>query len=81
MRSRPDELETAALELPPRERARLAHRLIESLDGEVSESPSEIERAWAAEIERRVAAYQAGEIDSVPASDVLEEARSLVKDR
>jgi putative addiction module component (TIGR02574 family) len=81
MPSRRTDLETAVLELPPRERARLAHRLIESLDNEAAESSTEVERAWATEIERRVTAYRAGEIETIPASDVFEEARSLLKER
>ncbi|MFW6012286.1 MAG: addiction module protein [bacterium] len=81
MPSRTDDLEAAALDLPTRERARLAHRLIESLDEDVTESPSDVERSWEAEIERRVAAYRSGELKTVPASDVFEEARSLLKNR
>ena len=69
-------LEAEALELSVRERARLAHRLLESLDEDVVEDPADVERAWASEIERRLAAYDAGEMEAIPASDVLAEARS-----
>lgn len=76
----PDDLETAALELPSRERARLAHRLIENLDAGTDIS-TDVKRAWDAEIERRVAAFRAGEMDAIPASEVFAEARSLVEER
>lgn len=81
MPSRRDDLEAAALELPTRERARLENRLIESLDDEAAEPSREVERAWDAEIERRVASYRAGEIDATPASAVFEEARALLRER
>ena len=64
------ELEAAVLSLPKDERARLAERLIASLD----EDP-EIEAAWAAEIRRRLDAMSRGEVEMVPAEDVISEAR------
>ena len=67
------ELEAAVLSLPKDERARLAERLIASLD----EDP-EIEAAWAAEIRRRLDAIDRGEVDMIPAEDVLAEARRRV---
>lgn len=45
-----------ALTLPPDERAWLASELIASLD----ESDPNVEAAWAAEIERRIAEVEAG---------------------
>lgn len=44
------ELEAAALQLPPRERARLAERLLESLE---TLTPEERDELWAAEALRR----------------------------
>ena len=55
------------LELPLDQRARLAERLLSSLD---ELSPTEIEQLWAQEAERRFAAYEAGEIKSHPADEV-----------
>lgn len=81
MSSRRNDLESAALDLPISDRARLAHRLLESLDAEATERPREVERAWNAEVERRLAAYRAGEVEAVSAAEVFEEARDLVKDR
>ena len=61
-----------ALLLPLPERAELAERLLESLDGL---SEKEIEALWAEEAERRVAAYRAGQVEAYPADDVHEEIR------
>jgi len=59
--------------LPPEERAKLAESLLESLHAPLAE----IEQAWADEIERRVAAFDRGEIPIYPAEDVFAEARRL----
>jgi putative addiction module component (TIGR02574 family) len=63
-------LEAAALSLPRSERARLAERLIASLDED-----SEVEQAWAAEIRRRLDSIDRGEVEMIPAEQVLAEAR------
>jgi putative addiction module component (TIGR02574 family) len=67
-------LEAAALSLPRSERARLAERLIASLDED-----SEVEQAWAAEIRRRLDALDGGEVELIPAEEVLAEARRRIK--
>ena len=78
--SRPAEkVEAEALELPIAERARLAQRLLESLDEDVVEDPDLVTRAWDIEIERRVREHRAGRTATIPASDVLAEARSRLK--
>ena len=74
-------VEAEALELPVQARARLAHRLLESLDEEVVEDPSEVARAWEAEIERRVQEYRAGRAETIPASEIFAEARSRLEHR
>lgn len=66
------ELEKAALELDHRSRARLAERLLESLD---ALSEGEIEALWLEEAESRAAAWDAGEIQGIPAQEVLRSAR------
>jgi len=68
-----DELESALLKLPAEERARLAERLIASLEEE-----SELEQVWYDEAERRLAELEAGSVREVPAEDVY---RSLGVDR
>ncbi len=67
-------LEAAALLLPPEERARLAQRLIASLDREPG-----IAEAWDQEIMRRIAEFHAGRLDSLSAEEVLAEARSRLR--
>ena len=52
-----------ALALPPLERAKLIDRLYQSLR---SEREMKIESAWAHESERRIDAYLAGHVDTVP---------------
>ena len=67
------ELEAAVLSLPKDERARLAERLIASLD----EDPA-VEAAWAVEIRSRLDAIDRGEIEMIPAEDALAEARRRI---
>lgn len=74
-----DRLEAEALDLPARERARLAHRLIASLDEDADEDPTEVERAWEEEICRRLAEVEAGKAELVPAEQVFAELRSRTR--
>ena len=67
--------EAVALELPVRERARLAQRLIESLDKGADEDPAEVEHAWDEEIRRRLEEYRTGRTRAIPASDVFRQAQ------
>ena len=55
-----DRLLQDALGLSEQERAEIAVRLIESLDVASDAEAAEVEAAWAAEIERRCAALDAG---------------------
>jgi len=70
------ELESEALRLDARSRARLAERLLGSLD-ELSET--EIEELWLDEAERREREWDAGEVEGIPAEQVLRELRSNSK--
>jgi len=54
---------TDALQLPAEERAALAGKLIESLDGEIEEGA---EAAWSVEIQRRLRRLDAGVARTVP---------------
>jgi putative addiction module component (TIGR02574 family) len=74
-----ERLETEALELPVRERAALAHRLIASLDEGPDDDPTEVELAWEEEISRRLAAYRSGEVQTISSDDVFEKARALLR--
>jgi len=68
------ELAEQARALAPEDRSRLVDLLLESLH----ESPlAEVEAAWAKEIERRVAAYERGEVQTFDAEDVFAEARRI----
>jgi putative addiction module component (TIGR02574 family) len=66
-------VEQQATALNAEDRAQLAEVLLESLHTEVAD----IEQAWKAEIEARVAAYDRGEVHLVDAADVFAEARRL----
>lgn len=66
-------IEEQAKALSAEERAKLAEAMLESLHAPISE----IEAAWAEEIERRVAAFDRGEIPAYAAEDVFAEARRL----
>ncbi|MEO8198771.1 MAG: addiction module protein [Thermoanaerobaculia bacterium] len=61
------------LELDHRSRARLAERLLESLD---ALSEGEVAALWLEEAERRAAAWDAGEVGGIPAREALRSARS-----
>jgi putative addiction module component (TIGR02574 family) len=62
-----EQLLDEALRLPEQERAEIAARLIESLEREVD---SDVDGAWAAEIERRCAALDAGQAVTSDWNDV-----------
>jgi hypothetical protein len=68
-----DELENEALKLESRERARLAEKLLSSLE---TLSPAEAERLWAEEALRRIEELEQGKAALRPASEVLRDARS-----
>ena len=65
------ELEAQALRLARHERARLAQKLIASLDEE-----DEIEQAWAEEAERRYEELHAGSVEALPAEQVFAQVHS-----
>lgn len=62
------ELLEEALELPLDERAKMAAELLESLQ----EAETDVEAAWATEIQQRVAAARAGELASTDWRTVLD---------
>ena len=67
-------VEAEALKLSPEDRAELAQRLIHSLFED-----SEVEEAWAVEVERRVAAIESGRSPVIPASEAIARARAALK--
>jgi putative addiction module component (TIGR02574 family) len=67
------QIEEQARALTAEERAKLAESLLESLRSPISD----IENAWADEIEQRIAAFDRGEISAYPAEDVFADARRI----
>lgn len=70
-----EQIEEQARALTAEERVQLAESLLES----VHEPIADIQAAWADEIERRVAAFDRGEIASYDAEDVFAEVRRIVR--
>lgn len=73
----PDRVEDIAAQgrlLSPQERVRLLDLLLESLDTTPS---GDMERAWAAEIERRVQAHERGDGELFDADAVMAEAEKI----
>lgn len=66
-----EEIELAAMHLSVSERAQLAQRLLASLDED-----SEIEQAWAEEIDRRLDEYERGAVQTVPGEEAFAKARA-----
>lgn len=74
MQTQFETLEAEALKLTISERAKLAEHLIASLDED-----SEIEEAWAAETERRIAEIENGTVELIPAAEAISRARAALK--
>jgi putative addiction module component (TIGR02574 family) len=72
------ELEDRALRLSLSERSQLIHRLIISLEGEPTESPEAIAKAWDEEIAKRVADMDAGRTKWIPADEVMVRLRTKI---
>lgn len=66
-------LEAEALKLPPEERAALADHLLASLSTE-----RDIDEAWAAEVEHRIAEIEAGRMALTPAEQAIARARQAL---
>ncbi len=64
------------MKLPPRERARLAARLIESLD---QEPDDERERAWLEEAKRRDKDMRDGKVKGITAEVAFKRIRSALR--
>ena len=70
------ELESKALKLSCRERARLAQRLLSSLD---QEADADAEQLWLEEAERRLGELKSGKVTGVPAQKVIKKTRSALR--
>ncbi len=73
------EIEAQALQLTPRERGDLAHRLIASLDGPAEDTPEAIAQAWDEEIARRMAEIDAGTAELIPHEQVLADVDEMLR--
>ncbi len=70
------DIESQALKLPARSRARLARRLISSLDGDAD---ADSERLWIEEAERRLDELESGAVTGIPADQVFAKVRSTLR--
>lgn len=70
-----EEILRHAVALPPDVRAELAERLIESLAQDVS---PDITSAQLAEVRRRIAQVEAGEVELIPGDEALAQVRNLL---
>ena len=69
-------IEEEALHLSPEDRAKLAQKLLMSLD---SLSEAEIEESWLVEAQRRAQEMDRGEVQPIPAEEVRRKARALLR--
>ena len=76
MSSQLEEIQRQIVTLPAREKAALAHQLIEELD---ESTDPEAERLWLEEATRRYAAYQRGDLSSRDGDEVMRSARERLK--
>lgn len=72
------DLEKDVMRLPAEDRARLAVRILSSLE-ETTESPEEIEKLCIAEAERRFQELRDGVVKGIPAREVFAELRAKRK--
>ena len=68
MNSHAEQILQSALSLTPDDRVEIAENLILSLD---EERAATIEAAWAAEIKRRIESIDNGEVQLIPADEVM----------
>ena len=62
--------------LAPQDRERLVDQLLESLN---ERAATELDASWEAEIQRRLADYDRGEVQAVDAEEVFAKARRLAQ--
>ena len=72
------EIEEQALQLSPKERGELVHRLIVSLEATPEDTPEAIAQAWDKEIARRVADMEAGRTRWIPADEAMARIRAKI---
>lgn len=71
-----EEIVAAALKRDHKERARLAGRLLQSLDEEEEKlTPAEVDALWLEEAERRLKEWEQGKVEGIPGDRVMKEFR------
>ncbi len=73
MSTKVDALETEALKLSPEDRVLLADRVLASVRGQ-----EDVEQAWCAEVDRRLAEVEVGDIRLIPVEDAIQRARQAL---
>jgi hypothetical protein len=71
MKPDPEQLLSEALKLPEKARARMASRLLESLDRDEADNPATIEAAWDEEIARRKQELAKGTVKAMTVEESL----------
>jgi putative addiction module component (TIGR02574 family) len=71
-----DQLATEAMKLSPRERVRLAQRLVFTLDEEIE---TDTEELWFAEAERRLEELRSGQVQGIDSEAVFRSAREALR--
>lgn len=71
-----EELEKEIRSLNSRQKATLAHVLIEDLDTDTDENA---EQLWIEEAQRRYQAFKNGEVEALPGDEVMRQARQRLK--
>ena len=76
MKATLDKVAADALQLPTQDRAALAQILLHILDEQPAGDPTEVRRAWEAEVERRVDDILSGRVEEIPAEEALAKLRA-----
>jgi putative addiction module component (TIGR02574 family) len=70
-----NEIESSALKLSEKQRARLATNLLNSLE---KRGKIDVEQDWLKEIDRRNRQLESEDVDLIPATEVFQKARNLI---
>lgn len=79
MNARAKKLREEALELPKKARVELVHDLLLSLEDKPFDSPEAVTKAWAEEIDARVADVKTGRVKLVGMEKALRDVRGGLK--
>ena len=79
MNARAKKLREEVLELPKGARAKLAHDLLLSLEDEPFDPPADVQKTWAAEIDKRVRDVKEGRVKLIPVEQAMRDVRASLK--